>query len=930
MTSDAGTAPDLPQGTVTLLFTDIEGSTQLVQRLGDGYQQALAEHQTLIRELVAKWGGQEVDSQGDALFAAFPRASDALNMAVEGQKAMSAHAWPDGEVLRVRIALHTGEPRISSSDYVGIDVHRASRLCSAGHGGQVLLSQTTRDLVRDNLPAGAVLRDMGVHRLKDLQRPEPVFQLVIAGLPGDFPPLKTLDGHRNNLPTQPTLLIGRDKELAAAREILSRPEVQIVTLTGAGGSGKTRLAIQIAAELVAGFPDGVHFCPLASISDPGLVILTVAQMVDADQQAGSSIMEALEDALSARRVLLVLDNFEQVAGAAPLLAELVARCPGVKVLVTSRERLHLRGEYEFPVQPLPLPDLEDLPHPKDLTEYPAVQLFIQRALAVKPDFVPDAEDAVAIAEICARLDGLPLAIELGAARTRLLPPKALLARLGHRLAVLTSGARDLPARQQTLRKTIDWSYDLLNESERTLFNRLAVFGGGCSLEAAEAVCAGNELSEAGLLEVMGSLVDKNLLRQESLGDDPRFGQLETLREYGLERLEESGTLTRTRRLHAAFFLALAEEADPLLEGPAQALWIERLDQEYGNLRAALQWLADGGEVEQALRLGAALWRYWEIRGYLSEGRAWLAQLLSLPQQSVRKSARARALYAAGVLADAQCDYAAAREQLEEYLAINREVGDPSSSAAALINLGNVTDAQGDLVIAHSLYTEALEIFRTIGDPLGQAWSLQSLANVAQQQSDYPGARSMYEQALEIWEEDGNSAAVAVGLNDVGSVLDAMGDHAGARSAFERSLALFQELNNEGAAAITLNNLGKVNSALGDDVAARRLYEQGLRIVAALGDMRGTARLLESLANLAAKQGRPERALRLAGAAATLREDIGAPLAGVESATIQDTLDLARRLMSRAGADADAIWMAGRSLSPEEAMELAQQEDDDGL
>jgi predicted ATPase/class 3 adenylate cyclase/Tfp pilus assembly protein PilF len=922
--------PNLPQGTVTLLFTDIEGSTLLLQRLGASYAQALGEHHALMRALFEKWGGREVDTQGDALFASFPRASDALNMAIEGQRAIAAHVWPEGESMRVRMALHTGEPRISASHYVGLDVHHASRLCSAGHGGQVLLSQTTRDLVRDNLPAGTGLRDMGVHRLKDLQRPEPIFQLVITGLPDGFPPLKTLDSHKNNLPTQPTPLIGRTKELAAAREILARPEVQIVTLTGAGGSGKTRLAVQIAAELVEGFPDGVYFCPLASIHDPGLVILTIAQLVDVDQAAGSSIMEELKDALAAKRVLLVLDNFEQVTEAAPLLAELLESCSGVKILVTSRERLHLRGEREFPVQPLPLPDLERLPRLEVLTRYPAVQLFIQRALAVKPDFAPTEEDAAAIAAICARLDGLPLAIELGAARTKLLPPKALLARLGHRLAILTDGARDLPARQQTLRKTIDWSYELLSEREQMVLRRSAIFAGGCSLEAAEAVCGGNGPEQAEILEIMASLVDKSLLRQESPGGEPRFEQLETLREYGLERLDDGGEVDAMRRSHAAFFLALAEEADPLLEGPEQALWLERLDRDYGNVRAALEWLADGGDVERALRLAVALWRYWEIRGYLTEGRAWLTQLLSLPQTSIRTSTRAKALYAAGVLADAQCDYAAARDLLEEYLAINRAAGDPSSLAAALNDLGNVADAQGDLQTAHSQYAEALEIFRVVDEPLGQAWSLQLLANVAQQQNDLPAARSMYEEALEIWKKDGNKAAVAVGLNDVGSVLQAMGDHAGARSAYEQSLALFQALKNDGAAAISLNNLGNVSSALGDHDTARDLYEQSLRIVHALGDLRGTARLLESLANLAVAQAQAERALRLAGAAAALRRDIGAPLSGAESARVQNTLDLAGKLSARSQADAGMVSIGGGSMSLEEAIAFAQEEEAEGL
>ena len=922
--------PDLPQGTVTLLFTDIEGSTLLLQRLGESYAQVLSEHHLLLRAIFEKWGGHEVDTQGDAFFVVFSRATDALNMTIEAQETLATHDWPEAASVRVRMALHTGEPKISASEYIGIDVHRAARLCSAGHGGQVLISQTTYDLIKDQLPVGASLRDMGVHRLKDLQQPEPIFQLVISGLPDDFPPLKTLDIHKNNLPTQPTPLIGRDKDLTAARQILLRKEVRIVTLTGAGGSGKTRLAIQIAAELIEDFSDGVYFCPLASIRDPGLVILTIAQIVGVKQTVGFSIMEELKSAVLDKWILLVLDNFEQVTDAAPLVAELISSCSQIKVLVTSREKLRLRGEYEFPVQPLPLPDLKHLPRLDVLAHYPAVELFIQRAIAVKPDFALTEDNAPVIAEICARVDGLPLAIELAAARIKLLPPQALLSRLGHRLTLLTGGARDLPTRQQTLRNTIDWSYELLNEREQTLFKRMAIFVGGCSLEAAEAVCGGHGLEIFEILEVIASLVDKSLVRQESSGDEPRFEQLEMLREYGLEQLDEDGETKEIRRSHASYFLALAELADPLLESPEQALWVDRLDHEYGNMRAALEWLIDDGELDQGLRLGVALWRFWEIRGYLTEGRVWLDQLLSLSKSSFQMKSRSKALYAAGVLADAQCDYTTARNLFEEYLAINREVGEPLSLAAALNNLGNVANAQEDFQMAESCYTEALEIFRKVGEEPGQAWSLQSLANIAQRQNDFAKALSLYEEVLEIWKKAGYKAPIAVGLIDVGGVLNAMGDYDGARSAYEQSLAIFREQHNGGAAAISLNHLGNLNYTLGDYAAARTFYELGLKIVHELGDMRGIARLIESLASLAAAQAQPERALRLAGAAAELRRAIGAPLPSIELARFQNTLDLAKNLLSQSPADADALFMAGQRMSPEEIIEYALEKEGETL
>ncbi|HAE83409.1 MAG TPA: hypothetical protein DEV72_02490 [Ktedonobacter sp.] len=509
--------PDLPNGTVTLLFTDIEGSTDLLQQLGDRYPFMLAEYRQLLHATCRQWNGHEVDTQGDSLFVAFARATDAVSAAVEMQRAIAAHTWPNGVTVHVRKGLHTGEPQLSSEGYVGLDVHRA------GHGGQVLLSQTTSDLAERDLPDGVSLRDLGAHHLKDLQQKSHLFQLVIAGLPADFPPLKTLDTHPHNLPIQPTSLIGREKEVAAVQHLLHREDVRLLTLTSPGGTGKTRLGLQIAAELSDHFVDGVLFVNLAPLSDPKLVIPTIAQTLELKEIAEQSLFDQLKTSLRDKHLLLLLDNFEQVVDAAVQVADLLAACLKLKVIVTSRAVLHVRGEQEFAVPPLAVPDPTHLPDLVALSQYEAVALFILRAQAFKPEFQVTNANAPAIAAICARLDGLPLAIELAAARIKLLPPPALLARLGQRLAVLTSGARDVPTRQQTLRNTIAWSYDLLNADERRLFQRLSVFVGGSRIEAIEEVCHGTGDKKIDVLNMIASLIDKSLVYQtEQEGEEPRL------------------------------------------------------------------------------------------------------------------------------------------------------------------------------------------------------------------------------------------------------------------------------------------------------------------------------------------------------------------------------------------------------------------------
>jgi predicted ATPase/class 3 adenylate cyclase len=907
----------LPGGTVALLFTDIVGSTQQWEQQPRAMERALEHHDAILRQALDAYGGQIFKTVGDAFYAVFTTVPAALEAALSAQRSLQAESWGPSGALMVRMAIHVGAPQQRDGDYFGPPLNRLARLLSAGHGGQILLSLSAQELTHEQLPHDVSLRDLGEHRLKDLGRTERIFQVIVPGLPAEFPPLRSLDTYRHNLPPQATALIGREGEVEQLLERFAREEIRLLTLTGPGGIGKTRLALQVAAEKLDAYPDGVFFVSLATVRDPGLVAEAIARVIGLKERGDEPLEERLKATLRPHQALLVLDNFEQVLAAAPLIGELLAAAPKLKALATSREALHLYGEHEFAVPPLHLPDPGRLVPLERLAQIEAIRLFIERARAVRPDLTITEENAPVIAEICARLDGLPLAIELAAARSKLFPPKALLARLGQRLKVLTGGPHDLPARQQTLAGAIAWSYDLLDTTEQTLFTRLSVFTGGCTLEAAEAILgdddapSGEELAAyvptAAVLDGLSGLVDRSLLRQvEGTSAEPRFVMLETIREFALERLVASGEAPAIHSRHAAYYMGQAQQYEEAWGGPGVSERLAQLADELPNLRSALDRYAAEGRYAEIAEGGYRLWWAWWKNGFSHEGYAWMRRVLAEGATALSPELSARATLAAGALAGELGVLDEARHLLEGYLAKlppEAPIADQSLAlsrlAAATHHQGETRQAQvlleknvrlcreggsardladaleysavflyltGEVDQAKQAAAEGLELYRTMHESHGVGAVLRILGNIALDEEDLQTAEHSMQEAYALARQHGDQIGAEEAANSLGLVAEAQSQYALATRYFNESLELRRRRGDQRACVASLANLATTSLFAGEIKAAAALCAEATALCQRIGYAGGASCCVTVLGGIACQSGRYADGLRLLSAA----------------------------------------------------------------
>jgi predicted ATPase/class 3 adenylate cyclase len=910
----------LPSGTVTFLFTDIEGSTRLWEQHPAEMRGALVRHDAILRSVIETSGGVVFKTVGDAFDAVFSRAADALTAAAQIQRGLDVEpaTMPGG--LRVRVALHTGTAEERDGDFFGPALNRIARLLDAGHGGQILLSEATRLLVEESLPDGMALRDLGQHRLKDLASPERVFQLVVAGLRSEFPPLLSLDVLPNNLPRQLTSFVGRTKELGEISALLR--QTSLLTLTGSGGAGKTRLALQVAAEMIEAFPDGVWLVELTSLVDPALVTQTAAMAIGVREEH-RPLIDTLVDYLKPRAMLLLLDNCEHVlAASAALVQSILQNCPKVPVLATSQEALGIAGETVYRVPSLTMPDPGHLPPLDQLTGFEAIRLFVERAASSRPGFTLTRANAGAVAEISARLDGIPLAIELAAARVKVLSVEEIAARLADRFRLLTLGSRTAPARHQTLRAALDWSYDLLAPQEQLLLGRLSVFAGGWTLAAAEAVCAGEDCPAEDVLDVLTRLVDRSLVVVGQVGADTWYRLLETVRLYAREKLEAFGGGEAIRRRHRDWYLQFVEGIELELQGPALETWLRRLEVEHDNIRAALEWCRTAEpNPEYGLRLAGAMWHFWEVRGYWTEGREWLEGALKRGE-GVAVPARAKALTGAATLAFFQGDFPRASALGTESLDLSRKLGDKRAIASCLNVLGLEACRLEKYDQAARLGEESLALSKEVGDSWGAAGAHLILGLVARGAGDYPRAAPLLEQGVAQFRQLGDKWATAMGVNDLGLVLREMGQYARAQELLEEGHTLFRELGDRWGIGFSLANLGIVAWNRGDHDHAAALFIESMALRKIIGDRRGISTALTGLAVVMAARGRPEEAAVLYGAAEAQREALGLP----PPPFIREEYDRHVASVRTALGDAasTASWQRGRAMTMEGAIEYARQ------
>jgi predicted ATPase/class 3 adenylate cyclase len=877
-----------PRQNVIFLFTDIERSSELWEMHPQAMGRALAQHDGLLRGVFAEYHGYVFKTMGDAFCVAFTHPLDAVEAAVAAQRELAAAAWEETGPLRVRIALHSGEAEQRDGDYFGPTLNRVARVLSTGHGGQTLLTAVTAESVRAMLPAEISLRDLGERRLKDLSRPERIFQLVIQELPAEFPPLRSLEVLPNNLPAQVTSFVGREREMAEVKRLMGT--TRLLTLTGPGGTGKTRLSLQVAAEMLDQFPHGVWLVELSTLSDPALVPEAILNAVDIREEPDRAPLSTLIDALRPRHLLLVLDNCEHLISAcAQIASTLLRNCPQVKIITSSREPLSIEGETLWPVSALAVPDFsrsqESLEFDK-LGEFEAVQLFVERAAAVRPDFALTAENAPLVANICWRLDGIPLALELAAARVKVLPLAQILTRLDDRFRLLTGGSRTALPRQQTLGALIDWSYDLLSEPERILFRRLAVFVAGRTLETAEAVCAGDGLESTEIFDLLCSLAEKSLvmIETDSKGGN-RYTMLESIWDYAEEKLSQFGETAVYRRKHLEFFVGFAESVEPNLFGPDQKAWLEKLSVENNNLNLALRTSMGAQEtIGLGLRLSGALTRYWEVRSYLTEGYEQFEALLARMDDSVELAIQAKAELGAGRLAWCQDRDVDALEHYRAAQRLYKSVGLTERVAAIEGYLGFTEFNEGNNAAAK----EHFERTRSMGEEL-QSERLKAMA-----------------------------------VHGFGSLAAAAGDLGAARTAKEFAVETFKSIGDQWVVSLVTGSLGEVCFAAGDLAAARRFIRESLTISRNLGNNWSVPYAIEALADICAEEHQAAKAVRLYGAGSAHREALALAFSPTEKISYRRSVDRLHKLVPEPAFREE--WEKGRALGLQAAIKLAMDGD----
>lgn len=856
-----------------LLFTDIEGSTGLWAKEPDRMQAALARHDALLRAAVESNLGTVLKSTGDGIYAAFDDPLNGLQATLAIQRALADPAATSGIPLRVRCGLHVGAVEHREGDYFGTAVNQAARIMDAAHGGQVLLSQSAADLLVNRVPPGVTLSDLGLIRLRGLSTPARAYQVVHRDLRRDFPPLRSLEAIPHNLPQQVTSFIGRERELAEARALLGG--ARLVTIVGPGGIGKTRLSLQIAADLLDSFPDGAWLVELASIVDVALVPTAVAQVLGLQEAADVSVVPAMCEHLASRRLLVVLDNCEHLVDACASLVDAMLRAaPAVHILASSREPLNVTGEQTYPLPPLALPGPDS--RAEEAARSDAGRLFVERARLRQPGFALTEHNVHSVAQICARLDGIPLALELAAARVGVLSVETICARLDDRFRLLAGGARNVLPRQQTLRALIDWSYDLLGAGEKMLFDRLSVFVGGWTLPAAEAVCADQDLAQEDVVELLVSLAHKSLVVAD--GNAARYRMLETIRDYARDRLNLLDQSHAVRMRHRDYFLKLAEKAEPHLEGgPEQPDWMMQLDIEHDNLRAALGFSLEATEVGGAeLRLCGALCRFWAHRGHAREGRQWCVAALARTANQPGTHFRLKALHASGTLAWRLGDITVARSQLEHALVLSRELGDRVGEGRALSNLGGIAIHQADDVSAQAFLEQAAAIHQATGNRAMEARVLNNVAALAVTRGHLLEAQAAAERSLALSRELNNPMEEATSLSHLGFLAQRRGEFAQARALHERALATAREFGVREFELELVRHLGEIALAQGDLTLARTHFRSALATSKEIGNQHEIVLCLEAVALLMTRSGAHEKAAHLYGAADALRQSIATP------------------------------------------------------